>query len=246
MLVDESLASYEVPHGLSWLIHVKVFGLAGWSGPTHIINVYLKLEGNFRCLWGECLGKIKRIIYRIIIHMPDAHFLILGDFNEESKKVMKHLNVTDEINGLMLAFIVGSTITCFPIRGGKKWALDHILLNNKAQSAFRNAQVYQKYNVSDHCPVVICPRKHLPPTRVTPTQTSWDNKMIHLKGDLVANDNSWTRLMTLAFEEDFLDKEHNIDKAKCLVSNQVDCFIKTFDQVCKKHSIKREHQPDSK
>jgi hypothetical protein len=29
--------------------------------------------------------------------------------------------------------------------------------------------VYWKYNASDHCPVVICPRKHLPSTRVTPT-----------------------------------------------------------------------------
>jgi hypothetical protein len=139
MLVDESLTSYEVLHGLSWLIHVKVFGLAGWSGLTHIINVYLKLEGNFRCLRGKCLGKIKGIIYRIIMYTPNTRFLILGDFNEKSKKVMKHLNVTNKINDLMPVFIIGSTITCFPIRGGKKRVLDHILLNDKAQSAFRNA-----------------------------------------------------------------------------------------------------------
>jgi hypothetical protein len=139
MLVDKSLASYKVLHGLSWLIHVKVFGLAGWSGLTHIINVYLKSGGNFRHSHGECLGKIKGIVHRIIMHTLDAHFLILEDFNKESKKVMKHLNVTDKVNDLMPVFIVGSTITHFPIRGGKKRALDYILLNDKAQSAFRNA-----------------------------------------------------------------------------------------------------------
>ena len=45
--IDDKLSAYEVPHGLSWLIHVKVFGYAGWSGPTHILNVYLKSGGNF-------------------------------------------------------------------------------------------------------------------------------------------------------------------------------------------------------
>ena len=42
MLVDKRLASYEVPHGLNWMIHVKVFGYAGWSGPMHFFGVYLK------------------------------------------------------------------------------------------------------------------------------------------------------------------------------------------------------------
>jgi len=48
VLIDEKLASYEVPHGLNWLIHVKVFGYAGWSGPTHVLGVYLKSGGNHR------------------------------------------------------------------------------------------------------------------------------------------------------------------------------------------------------
>ena len=37
--VDEKLTSYEVPHGLRWLIHVKVFGYMGWQGPTHFLNI---------------------------------------------------------------------------------------------------------------------------------------------------------------------------------------------------------------
>ena len=209
MLVDQSLASYEVPHGLRWLIHVKVFGYAGWSGPTHFINVYLKSGGNFRRSRGECLKTVKGIVHRILVRTPDARFVVLGDFNEDSDKVMKHLNTTEETNDLTPAFIVGSTITRFPLRGARKRALDHILLNDKAQAVFRNARVHREYNASDHRPVVIRPRRQLPPTRDTTTRINWDNKMIRLKGDLVANDNSWTQLMTRAFGEDFLNEEHD-------------------------------------
>lgn len=246
MLVDQTLASYEVPHGLSWLIHVKVFGFAGWSGPTHFINVYLKSGGNFRRSRGESLNVVKGIVHRIIMRTPDARFIVMGDFNEEGDKVMKHLNSTEEINDLTPAFIVGSTITRFPRIGGKKRALDHILLNDKAQMVFRNARVHREYSASDHRPVVIRPRRQLPPNVETPARPNWDNKMIRLKGDLIANDNSWTLLMTQAFGEDFLNEEHVADEVQNLVSTEAERFINTFDQVCKKHSAKKEHQPRSK
>jgi hypothetical protein len=48
LVVDMSLASYEIPHGLNWLTHVKVFGIMGHDGPSHILGVYLKSGGNFR------------------------------------------------------------------------------------------------------------------------------------------------------------------------------------------------------
>ena len=70
--------------------------------------------------------------------------------------------------------------------------------------------------------------------------------MIRLKGDLVANDNSWTQLMTHAFGEDFLKEEHNEEETQNLVSNQADHFIETFDQVRRKHDVKKVHQPGSK
>lgn len=178
MLIDQTLASYEVTHGLNWLIHVKVFGFAGWSGPTHFINVYLKSGGNFRRSRGECLNTVKRIVHRTLMRTSDARFVVLGDFNKERDKVMKHLNVTEETNDLTPAFIVGSTITCFPLRGHRKQALNQILLNDKAQEVFRNARVHREYNASDHRPVVIRPRKQLPPTREATTRTCWDSKMI--------------------------------------------------------------------
>ena len=46
MFVDKRLASYEVPHGLKWLIHVKCFSYMGWQGPTHFFNIYLESSGN--------------------------------------------------------------------------------------------------------------------------------------------------------------------------------------------------------
>ena len=114
----------------------------GWSDPTHFINVYLKSGGNFRCSQGKCLKTVKGIVHRTLVHTPNARFVVLEDFNKDSDKVMKHLNTTEETNDLTPAFIVGSTITRFPLRGAKKQALDHIRLNDKAQAVFQNAQAH--------------------------------------------------------------------------------------------------------
>jgi hypothetical protein len=47
-LVEKSLEAYKVPHDKNWIVHVKIFGYADWPGPTHVMNVYLKSEGNYR------------------------------------------------------------------------------------------------------------------------------------------------------------------------------------------------------
>jgi len=112
-LVDNKLSAYEVPHGLSWLIHVKVFGYAGWSGPTHIINVYLPSGGNHRRDRGECLNSLKGIVNNVLKNSSNDRFVVLGDFNEAGLQVYKHLNVRREGNPLTIAPIVGSSITRF-------------------------------------------------------------------------------------------------------------------------------------
>ena len=60
--INEKLASYEVPHGLRWLIHVKVFGYMGWQGPTHFLNIYLKSGGNYRKERSAALTEVKNIV----------------------------------------------------------------------------------------------------------------------------------------------------------------------------------------
>ena len=52
--------------------------------------------------------------------------------------------------------------------------------------------------------------------------------------------------MTHAFGEDFLEEEHDVDEVRNLVSDQANRFIETFDQVCRKHSVKKEHHPGTK
>jgi hypothetical protein len=67
--------------------------------------------------------------------------------------------------------------------------------------------------------------------------------MIHLKGDFVVNDNSWRKLMTVAYGNDFdQDYEGDMGDLKMLVLDQQQQFSKTFDSVCWKHTVKKEHQ----
>ena len=201
-LVDNNLASYRVPHDENWIVHVKVFGYVGWSGPTHILNVYLKSGGNHRRDRAIALQMVSHIIDQALKREPEARCLVLGDFNEEADRVYRHLNVGGRASPLTVAPTVGSSITRFPIRG-KKRALDHILLNRNTVKLFKCARVLRNYPASDHRPVKVLPRKKLPSARAMEPWVSFNNKMIRLKSDFVANDNSWHRLMTIAYGNDF-------------------------------------------
>lgn len=242
MLVDKRLASYEVPHGLNWMIHVKVFGYAGWSGPTHFFGVYLKSGGNFRRVRGEALERTKKIVNQAQRKDRDGRFVVLGDFNEETLKVMKHLERGEGRNPLRPAHVVGSNLTRFPSRGGQTRSLDHILLTESTAKGFRNARVHRQYNSSDHRPVLIRPKAKLPSAGPERARATFDNKMIRLKGDLIANDNSWRKLMTRAFGEDFLAEDPEDEEVNRRVSDQAGRFIATFDKVCREHSVKKVHQ----
>jgi exonuclease III len=245
MLVDKKLAAYEVPHGLNWLIHVKVFGYAGWSGPTHFINVYLKSGGNHRESRRALLEQVKRLAQRTLNRTTEERLIILGDFNESTPQVMRHLQRGQGMNPLTPAAVVGSDLTRFPVRGRPR-ALDHFLLNEPARLALRAARVLREYNTSDHRPLLIRPRVKLPSARPEQVRTSFDSKMIRLKSDIVVNDNSWSRLMLTAFGEEQPPNEDPDSEVAHLVSEQADRFIATFDEVCRKHSVKKVHRPMAK
>ncbi|KAF8258018.1 hypothetical protein EI94DRAFT_1542645, partial [Lactarius quietus] len=82
LLVDNRYASYEVPHGVHWLLHVKVFNYVGLEGLIHIINVYLKSGGNHRSTCREQLMVVKGIVAKIIECDADSRVVVLGDMNE--------------------------------------------------------------------------------------------------------------------------------------------------------------------
>ncbi|KAI9433656.1 hypothetical protein H4582DRAFT_1780967, partial [Lactarius indigo] len=82
MLVSNRLASYEVPHGSHWLIHVKAFSYARLSSPVHFINVYLKSGGNHRRTRKEQLQVVKGIVAKIIERDSSSIVVVMGDLNE--------------------------------------------------------------------------------------------------------------------------------------------------------------------
>ena len=262
MLVDSELASYKVPHGLRWLTHVKVFGYAGWNGPTHFFSVYLKSGGNHRRNREEALEELKAIVNRTLNNTNDFRVIVLGDFNEETDKVMRHLSRGPRPNNLVPAAVVGSDSSCFPVVGRVR-SLDHFLLNDLAKTSFRCARVHREYCSSDHRPVVITPRKQLPSSRPNPTWTAFDNKAIRLKSDQIVNDNAWSQLIITAYgtppdDEDDPNSQAQEDPeaaegdggvdivaagvvrgAQALVLDQAEAFISTFDRVCRKHGVKK-------
>jgi hypothetical protein len=115
LLIDKRLASYDVPHGHRWLIHVKVFNYAGWLGPTHFLNVYLKSGGNHRRTRCEQLTVVKGIVKKALAKDSRVCFVLLGDFNEDPGKVLKHLENVMDPNVLIPVAMVGSNVSHFPV-----------------------------------------------------------------------------------------------------------------------------------
>jgi hypothetical protein len=72
--------------------------------------------------------------------------------------------------------------------------------------------------------------------------------MIHLKGDMIANDNAWTALLTTAFGERGNPDPIVLptDDSDHFVSVEADHFIMTFDSVCHKHGAKKVQEGQSK
>jgi exonuclease III len=246
VLVDKRYSSFEIPHGLRWLTHVRVFGYAGVSGPTHIIGVYLKSGGNHRTTRREAFVKIAGLVAGILNRNPEDRIVVLGDLNCTRDKVALGLHRA-HCNDMFLSYMRGSAWSRFPING-KPSDLDHILLSKKSFRTFLGARVSRQYNASDHRPVVIRPRAQLPVMTERKPRVKFDNKMISLKSDLVANDNAWTRLMTQAFGDDFIVNEgsERDRRVQHVLSENTDDFIKTFDQVCRRHSVKKEVSAESK
>jgi endonuclease/exonuclease/phosphatase family metal-dependent hydrolase len=89
----------------------------GWLGPTHFLNVYLKSGGNYRRTQHEQLMAIKGIVKKALVKDSRAHFVILGDFNEDPEKVLKHLENVMNPNILVSIALVGSNVSHFPVRG---------------------------------------------------------------------------------------------------------------------------------
>ena len=252
MLVDNRLASYEVPHGVCWLLHVKVFNYAGIDGPTHFINVYLKSGGNHRWTQRDQLTVVKNIVAKILERDDQSRLVVLGDMNEAEKALVHHLNIVgDTRNYLFLAHFVGNRRTHFPLRGEPS-AIDNILLTETSQKIFWGARVLRCYNSSDHRLVVMTPYADVISAMQRarrPAQPAFDNKMICLKGDMIVNDNTWTKLMQHAYDEVAVDGDHvaiATDEQRAEVSAEADKFIATFDKVCCKHDVKKVHRLGSR
>jgi endonuclease/exonuclease/phosphatase family metal-dependent hydrolase len=244
LLVDRHYSLYEVPHGLRWLTHVKIFRYVGVSGPTHLIGVYLASGGNHRTTRREAFCTLTGVVSGILNRNPLDRVVVMGDLNCAREAVNKSLQVVN-CDSLLLHHIRGSPWSCFPVNGRPR-ALDQFLLTENAY--FLGGRVLRAYNSSDHRPVVIRPRAQLPDQTEEAPWVKFDNKMICVKGDLVVNDNAWTQLMTWSFGEDYLHTEDPVgdQETKAVVLANATGFINTFDTVCQWHLVKKEVQPMSR
>jgi hypothetical protein len=176
-----------------------------------------------------------------------VRFVVLGDFNEDPGKVLKHLENVMDPNVLIPVASVGSNVSHFPARGMVR-ALDSFFVTKEVRNSVHPSRVLRSYAISDHRPVLLQPRAEM---LVAQSKVRWevfDTKMIRLKGDMIANNNAWTALLTTAFG-DRGNPDPTIlptDDTDHFVSVEADCFIMTFDSVCHKHRAKKVQESHSR
>jgi hypothetical protein len=127
-------------------------------------------------------------------------------------------------------------------------ALDSFFVTSGVRDLIRPTRVLRSYAVSDHRPVLLQPRAEMPAARPKVTCEVFDLNMIRLKGDMIANDNAWTRLLTTAFGEGGNPDPVILptDDTDLFISEEADRFIVTFDSVCHKHGAKKMQEDWSK
>lgn len=155
LLVDVRLPCYELPHDDStYLIHVKVSGVPGATGPLHVFSVYLPSGGNYRKERTRLIGKLGERVNDALKADRNAAIVALGDFNIEEDALDKKLR--RHAKGLLRFSGVGSTWTRFPAR--RDWrpsGLDHFVGSSNANLLFRKMRVLRQYPISDHRPIVL-------------------------------------------------------------------------------------------
>ena len=66
---------------------------------------------------GKALTYMNREVHKILKCDPKVRVVVLGDFNENIEKVLRHLSMSEERSTLIMTPIVGSSITRFPLKG---------------------------------------------------------------------------------------------------------------------------------
>ena len=221
VLVDNRYPSYEVPHGIPQILHVKVAGIPKFGKPIHIIGVYMPSGGNFpikcRALIIECIN----ISDEIFQQDNEAIVVCLGDFNMDCEMLDKRLN-RHGLHALRRHTPKGSPASQFPKRG-KVRAIDYILVTPRGEEVVHEPKVKTMYEISDHHPVVA----HLNSVHAVPWERPVkmfrvNNKMVQKHGQELVNDNRWLALLNI--------RTKNAEQ----LSEEADMLSETVRKVCTK------------
>ena len=237
VLVDDRLSSYRIPREEPWLIHVKI---SNWKCGEriiglHILAVYLPSGGNYRGSRTRKVEYVSKVAAEILRKHPKDYIVGLGDWNTSFSRLNKRLAKARSV--LTGVKTTGSCHSRWPAKkNGKAKDLDHFIGSIGTHSLFKPPRVWRKYVVSDHRPVLL-------ETRATQSdlsdqqekRTVWDlNQIKRCKVGLV-DENRWTILA-----EQLTDEPREKWEDLRLVDNTTRAFVKSFDEVCREHGIKKE------
>ena len=230
LLVDARLPCYELPHEDSnYLLHVKVSGVPGATGPLHAISVYLPSGGNYRKERTRLIQALGKRADDVLKADKNAVIVALGDFNTEGDVLDKKLR--RQAKGLLRFSGVGSTWTRFPAR--KDWSpsgIDHFVGSSNASLLFRKMRVLRQYPISDHRPIVL--RLRLVPlsteSEFKVVKTKINTGVCRMRGERLVSHNRWS---VLAADDGVEPEDEDL-------SVLVQGFTKAFDNSTRSLGIK--------
>jgi exonuclease III len=231
LLVDNKLASYELPHDDSkHLIHVKITGHRELPGPMHVFGTYLPSGGNYRRERTRLLKVLNDRVTTILNVEKTAIIICLGDLNIPGAELTARL--ANSNSKLRVNKVSGSPWTRFPAkRGSKPSNIDHFLVNQIGNNCTGQTKVLRQYPISDHRPIVLRLREGVPQaaeTEFVVPRTVFKTGPCKMNGESLVSHNRWAVLD--AEPGEVLD---NVD-----LSTAASHFQETFDIATRSVGVK--------
>lgn len=198
--VHKALKAISLNLNDSNIVGVRTAKMPGSEGIWYILGLYLPSGGNHRLERGQILGRLRRLLRRLMRKDREARIIVGGDWNierERLKTIVERWKVPVRLHP-----IGGSPKTRRTRKVDSSWScIDGFVTSEGVERLLNVSRVNRTWDLSDHYPV-ICSLKGLVAVPLAKERLLFDRRKIANVALKVASDNRWQMLETLGEDMD--------------------------------------------
>ena len=200
LCVHKNLKATSLNLNDSNIVGVRTAKIPSSKGNWYIFGLYLPSGNNYCLERGQILGRLQRLLRKLVHKDPKAQIMVGGDWNIEREK-LQHI-VSKWKLPIRLHRIGGSSKTRRSKAANASWSsIDGFLVSENAVPMLNVSRVNRKWDLSDHYPVM-CSVKGNVAVPLAKGKTLFDCKKIANLVPMIASDNRWKILEAMGEQMD--------------------------------------------